>query len=87
MIDSYKKALLLRAKTAKGHFDKVISMIENNEYCLDITNQTYAIQSALKKIDELLLEHHLKTCVRNSIESNENIDDKVNEVIEVFKRK
>lgn len=87
MNNVYKDKLLLRAKTAKGHFEKVITMIEKDEYCLDITNQTYDIQNALRKIDELLLEHHLKHCVRNAIESNTDIDEKVSEVIEVFKRK
>ncbi|MBI4004628.1 metal-sensing transcriptional repressor [Candidatus Roizmanbacteria bacterium] len=87
MLQSYKKNLLHRLKIARGHFDKVIAMIEHDEYCLDITQQTYAIQSALRKIDELLLEHHLKTCVRNAIVDDKDVDGKVKEVIEVFKRK
>lgn len=73
-------------KIAKGHFDKVIKMIEEDEYCLDITNQTFAIQNALRRVEELLLEHHLKTCVRESIETKKDVDEKVSEIIQVFKR-
>jgi DNA-binding FrmR family transcriptional regulator len=87
MLQNYKTNLLHRAKIARGHFDKVIHMLENDEYCLSITQQTYAIQNALKKIDELLLEHHLKTCVREAIVTDKNVDGKVAEIIEVFKRK
>lgn len=87
MLNSYKKNLLHRLKIARGHFDKVIQMIEADEYCLDITQQTYAIQNALRKIDEILLEHHLKTCVRSAIVDNKGVDEKVQEVLQVFKRK
>lgn len=87
MLLTYKNNLLHRLKIARGHFDKVIRMVEDDEYCLDITQQTYAIQSALKKIDEVLLEHHLKTCVKDAIVSDKNVDEKVKEILEVFKRK
>lgn len=87
MLPNYKSNLLHRLKIARGHFDKVIKMIEDDAYCLHITQQTYAIQSALRKIDEILLEHHLKTCVKDAIVNRRDVDEKVREVLEVFKRK
>ncbi|MFH0979542.1 MAG: metal-sensitive transcriptional regulator [Candidatus Roizmanbacteria bacterium] len=83
----HKKKVLHRMKIAKGHLEKVIEMVEKGEYCLNIIQQSQAVQSALSKADELILENHLKTCVRQSMASNKNIDEKVKEVIEVFKRK
>lgn len=83
----HKKKVLHRMKIAKGHLEKVISMVDKGEYCLDIIQQSQAVQSALGKVDELILENHLKTCVRDSMASNKNIDEKVAEVIQVFKRK
>lgn len=74
-------------KIAKGHLEKVISMVEKGEYCLNIIQQSQAVQSALSKVDEAILENHLKTCVRDSIAGNKDVDEKVKEVIEVFKRK
>ncbi|KKP62727.1 MAG: hypothetical protein UR56_C0006G0018 [Candidatus Roizmanbacteria bacterium GW2011_GWC2_34_23] len=79
--------VLQRMKIARGHLEKVIDMVEKGEYCLNIIQQSQAVQSALSKVDEVILENHLKTCVRNSIESGKDIDEKVREVIEVFKRK
>lgn len=87
MNNTYKKNLLHRMKIAQGHFAKVIEMIENDVYCLNITQQTFAIQNALKKIDELILENHLKTCVRSSLINDENVEEKVAEILQVFQRK
>ncbi|MEK7633823.1 MAG: metal-sensitive transcriptional regulator [Patescibacteria group bacterium] len=86
-MNDHKKKLLHRMKIAKGHLEKVIDMVEKEEYCLDVIQQSQAVQSALSRVDELILENHLKTCVRESMASNKNIDEKVKEVIEVFKRK
>lgn len=86
-MDTHKQKILHRMKIAKGHLEKVIDMVEKGEYCLDVIQQSQAVQSALAKADESILENHLMTCVRESIESGKGIDEKVAEVIEVFKRK
>lgn len=82
-----KQNILHRLKIAHGHLEKVISMVEKDEYCLDIIQQTQAVTSSIEKVTELILENHLKTCVRESIVTGKGIDEKVAEVIEVFKRK
>lgn len=87
MLSSYKTNLLHRLKISKGHLDKVIQMVEKEDYCLDITQQTQAIESSLRKVDELLLEHHLKTCVREAVMTDKHVDDKVKEIVEMFRRK
>lgn len=87
MLVDYKKKTLHRLKIIRGHLDKVIKMVEDEEYCFSIIQQTTAIENALKKVSEILLEHHLKTCVRDSLKRDHDVDKKVKEVIEVFKRK
>ena len=82
-----KQNVLHRLKIASGHLEKVITMVEKDEYCLDIIQQTQAVESSIEKVTEMILENHLKTCVRESIVSGKGIDEKVAEVIEVFKRK
>ena len=82
-----KQNALHRLKIARGHLDKVIDMLSNNKYCLDVVQQSLAVQSALKKADEVILANHLRTCVRDSMVGNKDIEKKVEEVIEVFKRK
>lgn len=81
-----KTNILHRLKITKGHLGKIINMTENDEYCIDIVHQLLAVQSALKKIDEIILENHLKTCVADSIKKGES-DEAIKEVMEVLKKK
>ena len=81
-----KKKIIHRAKIAQGHFGKVVKMIEQDEYCVDILNQSLAVQSAIKKIDDLLLENHLNTCVVHKIHDGKG-KEAAHEVMEVFKKR
>lgn len=81
-----KQDIIHRLQIAKGHLDKVLRMVEADEYCIDIVHQSMAVQAALKKIDEIVLENHLKTCVADSIRKG-NRDEAIKEVMEVFKKK
>ncbi len=81
-----KQDLVHRLKISKGHLEKVIRMIEEDEYCIDIVHQSLAVQSALKKVDEVILENHLKTCVADSIKKGET-SRAVNEMMDILKKK
>lgn len=77
---------LHRLKIARGHLDKVINMVEKGAYCIDVVHQSIAVQSALKKVDELILENHLKTCVADEIRKGE-AESAINELMAVLKKK
>jgi DNA-binding FrmR family transcriptional regulator len=77
--------LVKRLKSARGHLDKVIDMVDKGEYCIDILQQSLAVQSALKRTDEAILTNHLQTCVRKAV-SDEEKDKQINEIIDVFKK-
>ena len=74
-----------RLAIAIGHLKKVKQMVEKGEYCIDILQQSLAVQSALRKVDELVLEGHLKSCVADSVKQG-RADKAVAEVVEVFKK-
>ena len=78
--------VLHRAKIINGHLGKIVKMIEQKEYCIDILNQSYAVQMALKKLDEALLSNHLNTCVVSQIKSGK-ASEAAAEVLEVFKKR
>jgi DNA-binding FrmR family transcriptional regulator len=42
-------------------------MIEEDAYCVDILKQTYAVQRAIDKLDQVLLQAHLSACVPEGI--------------------
>lgn len=75
-----------RLKIARGHLDKVIRMVEDGEYCIDVIHQSQAVQQALKQADNLLLENHLGTCVSDALKNGDN-KTAISEVMQVFKRK
>lgn len=80
-----KERTLHRLKIAQGHLAKVSRMLEEDKYCIDIIHQSRAVQNALKEIDILILENHLKTCVSESIKAGRE-DEVVAEVVNIFKR-
>ncbi len=70
-------------KTARGQIEAVIRMTEEGRYCVDISTQVMAVMALLKKANLKILDHHLKTCVRDSFEDGTR-DEKITEIIGVL---
>ena len=81
-----QERILHRLKITRGHLEKVIKMVETNEYCIDVLHQSQAVQKALKQTDNLLLENHLKTCVSGAISKGKK-DEAIEEIMQVFNKK
>jgi DNA-binding FrmR family transcriptional regulator len=58
-----KKDVLNRLATIEGHLRGIRKMVEDDQYCVDILKQSYAVERALKKFESTLLEGHLNGCV------------------------
>lgn len=80
-----QERILHRLKISQGHFKKVIKMVEEGEYCIDVIHQSQAVQRALQEADALVLENHLKTCVIDHIKKGET-QSTIKEIMNVFKR-
>ena len=52
--------------TARGQIDGIIKMIEENRYCIDVSNQIMACQAILSKVNKTVLNGHLQSCVLNA---------------------
>ena len=85
MTEQRKKALK-NLKTVKGQIDGIIKMIEEDRYCIDISNQIMASYSLLKKANLEILEGHLSHCVSQSFENHSDSEEKIDEVINLLKR-
>lgn len=81
-----KDQILHRYQIAKGHLEKVISMLESDAYCISVVHQSLAVQAAMKKADEAVLKNHLETCVADSIKKGESTEA-IAEVMEVLKKR
>lgn len=80
-----KERITHRLKIARGHLDKVLQMVQDDAYCIDVLHQMQAVESGLKETGNVILENHLNTCVTDAIKRGEK-DTVINEVMEVFKK-
>lgn len=85
MTEERKKALK-KLKIVKGQIDGIIKMIEEGQYCVDVSNQITASYSLLKTANLDILEGHLNHCVTESFNNKENNEEKIDEVISLLKR-
>lgn len=80
-----EERILHRLKIVKGHLEKVISMVEKDQYCIDVIHQSQAVQKALKEIDNLMLQNHLEKCATDAIRAGDQ-KKAVEEVMHVFRK-
>jgi DNA-binding FrmR family transcriptional regulator len=83
VIDDIKKRALHRTAILEGQLRGLAKMIESEEYCIDILDQSRAIQKALASLDKLLLENHLRTHVAHMFAQGG--DDREQAVVELLK--
>jgi CsoR family transcriptional regulator, copper-sensing transcriptional repressor len=86
MDDKHKQDVLLRLKSAEGHLRGIERMVEEDVYCIDIIKQSLAVQKALDKVNALMLETHLGTCVTTAIRSEDGKERErvIGEIVDVF---
>ena len=72
-------------KTARGQMDGILNMVENDRYCIDISNQIMATEAILRKINKLIIESHLSGCVKEAFETG-NEEEKIEEIMELFNK-
>ncbi len=81
-----KEQGLKRLKTIEGHIRGIVRMVEEEAYCIDILHQTLAIQRAIDRFNQDLLENHLQTCVITAIQdqSDQRGEQVIRELMDVF---
>ncbi len=80
-----KAQLVRRLSRIEGQVRGIARMIEREEYCVDILQQTAALRAAIDAVSILVLEDHVQGCVRTAAERGE-ADQYVDEVIDVVRR-
>lgn len=50
-------------KTARGQLDGILKMVEEDRYCIDVSNQLMATQAILQRINRDIIRSHLEHCV------------------------
>jgi len=74
-------------KKAKSLLEKIITMMENGEYCIDIMQQNLAVIGLLKSAHQQLMESHLNSCFKQAMSTNnqKRKDQMIEEILRVSK--
>ena len=78
-----QKHVMRLLKTARGQIDGIMKMIEDDRYCIDISNQIMATQAILKRANKEIIGADMQHCVHDAIGS-QDADQKIEEMMDVI---
>ena len=81
--DEVREDVLKRLNYIDGHLAGIRRMIEEDKYCPEILKQTFAVRRAIEKMEALILEGHLHTCVATGIRDGRE-DDVISELMGLY---
>ena len=81
-----KELLQNRLRRIEGQVRGVQRMVDEEAYCIDVLTQIASVVSALEKVGTILLKDHVEHCVRESIEHDEDADEKIEELTAAVER-
>ncbi len=73
-----------RLKTVRGHVEAVIKMVDEERYCPDVMKQVSALQGSLEKVNRILLQNHIETCVMHAVKEGRS-EQIVDELLETLR--
>lgn len=79
---------LVRLRKIEGQVRGIQKMIKGKRYCIDILTQINSAVGALKRVEENVLERHLRGCVETSFVKGTRQDkaQKIGEIIDVLRK-
>ncbi len=86
MDDEHRTTVVKRLRSIAGHVNGIERMVTEDAYCIDVIKQVQAVQAALNKVNDLILENHLNTCVIEAVRGDNKKDRErvLGEIVDVF---
>jgi DNA-binding FrmR family transcriptional regulator len=86
-MNSQKEKTLINFKKARSHMEKIIAMVEEGSYCIDVMQQNLAVIGLLRSAHEMLMEGHLNTCFKTAMSSRneKKKQEMIDEILRVNK--
>ena len=78
-----KTDILKRLAYIEGHLKGIRKMVEEDQYCVDVLKQTYAVKRAIDKLEGILLAGHLNGCVPSAFKEGRDAET-IRELSELF---
>ena len=73
-------------RTARGQIDGVLRMVEEDQYCINISHQIMAADANLRKANKEIVHAHLESCVKDVFASGSEdaVERQIQEILEVM---
>jgi DNA-binding FrmR family transcriptional regulator len=84
MKETYRQSVTNGLRSAHGHLDAVLRMVDEDAYCPDIMKQLSAVQGQLERANRLVLRNHLETCVAAAMAAGRT-EEIVDELMEALR--
>jgi DNA-binding FrmR family transcriptional regulator len=84
MTPETQRQALRRMKIIAGQVQALEKQLEDDRYCMDVLDLSLSIQRALRSLDGLVIEGHLRTHVVEQITGGET-DRAVGELLRLYK--
>ena len=77
-----------RVRRIAGQVAGIERMIDEDRYCVDVIRQTYAIRRALQKLEGVLIDGHLRSCVPDAYREgrDDQMLDELKDLFEIAER-
>lgn len=75
--------IVRRLKIIEGQVRGLQDLVAHNAYCIDIITQTSAVKQALARVEDVLMENHLESCVVHQIKAGKDAVA-VKEILKVY---
>lgn len=62
------EAIIKRLRRIEGQVKGIQKMVEEGKYCGDILIQVAAVRAAMNSVGGLILENHMKDCLKNYLD-------------------
>ena len=86
MEEPTQKAIMQRLASTAGHIKGIEHMAQEDAYCIDMIRQIQAVQAALNKVNTMILDNHMYTCLATAVHGD-NVAERekmLQEVVSVF---
>lgn len=83
MLPEKKTEVLKRLAFIEGHVQGIRRMVDADKYCVDVLKQTYAVRRAIEKMEALMLDNHLHTCVLEGLKDGRE-EQMIGELVELY---
>jgi len=82
-----KQNTLINFKKANSLISKIVEMIGNDEYCINVMQQNLAVIGLLKSAHQMLMEGHLNSCFKKAMatKNERRKQEMIEEILKVTK--